>query len=131
MARLEAHLREHYGIDVKSIKELDQCVFVVTGKTRGEKWVARVDNVGRPWEQSAGDAEFLRYLEAQGFPAERIHEMPDFRGGRGLDDHGEVKEPGGIVAGSGSVRNPGAAQSPGAKRAAPGARTRGSSAGCR
>lgn len=108
MARLAAHLQEHYGIDAKPLKELDQCVFVAAPKKRGEpKWIVRVDGVGRPMAQAEGDAEFLRFLEAHDYPAERLHP----KGVTTFDDRAVMVT--GFVPGKGVFPTPAAAHAMG------------------
>ncbi|HVT70786.1 MAG TPA: phosphotransferase, partial [Trebonia sp.] len=67
--RVRSHLAARYGIDVTAMTELDACVWHV-GRADGPDWVARWFPARRG-AAVAGDAAILRYLEAQGFPAER------------------------------------------------------------
>jgi methyltransferase (TIGR00027 family) len=69
--RLPGHLERHYGIRVAKMGELDVGVMRVD-RVDGPSWVARVFPVARPLEATYGDAEILRILVAEGFPAERL-----------------------------------------------------------
>jgi Ser/Thr protein kinase RdoA (MazF antagonist) len=68
--RLRAHLEARYGIAVDALTELDLGVWRIS-RADGADWVARWFPARRPAEAVAGDAAILRYLAAQGFPAER------------------------------------------------------------
>ena len=68
--RLRAHLETEYGIEVTAMTDLDIGVWHV-GRADGPDWVARWFPARRGAEAVAGDAEILRYLAAQAFPAER------------------------------------------------------------
>jgi len=68
--RLQAHLEAAYGIRVKNMTELDVGVWQV-GRADGADWVARWFAASRPAGAVAGDAEILRYLAEQDYPAER------------------------------------------------------------
>jgi Ser/Thr protein kinase RdoA (MazF antagonist) len=68
--RLRAHLQTRYGITVTAMTELDLGVWRV-GRSEGPDWVARWFPARRPAEAVTGDAEILRYLAAEEFPAER------------------------------------------------------------
>jgi hypothetical protein len=89
---LKAHLEQHYGIGIDSIRPIDDDPAtrprdswpghypstLVVKHTDGQLWIARVfsssaDQVSRV----EGDAEILRFLAAHHFPAERVaHEVP-------------------------------------------------------
>lgn len=72
--QLVAHLRDHYGIDAVGATKLsvhNTYVFRVDRKD-GEPWVARAFPPGRPRAGVEGDAAILRFLERQGYPAERL-----------------------------------------------------------
>jgi Ser/Thr protein kinase RdoA (MazF antagonist) len=68
--RLRSHLAARYGIDVTALTELDLGVWRV-GRADGPDWVARWFAARRTAAAVAGDAEILRYLAAEQFPAER------------------------------------------------------------
>jgi Ser/Thr protein kinase RdoA (MazF antagonist) len=68
--RLGAHLAAHYPIEVERLARCDEGVYRVE-RSDGPDWVARVFPKGRAVEQAEADAEVLRQLEAQGYPAER------------------------------------------------------------
>ena len=68
--RLRSHLAATYAIQVETMTELDVGVWRV-GRADGPDWVARWFPARRPAEAAAGDAEILRYLAEQDFPAER------------------------------------------------------------
>jgi Ser/Thr protein kinase RdoA (MazF antagonist) len=67
---LPGHLEERYGIRVTAITRLDGGVAKVT-HDGGPPWVARIYLSSRPAARTEADAEVLRFLERQGFPAER------------------------------------------------------------
>jgi Ser/Thr protein kinase RdoA (MazF antagonist) len=72
--RLIAHLRDRYGIDATAATKLsvhNTYVFRVD-RNDGEPWVARAFPPARPRAGAEGDAAILRYLERQGYPAERL-----------------------------------------------------------
>jgi Ser/Thr protein kinase RdoA (MazF antagonist) len=72
--RLVAHLRDHYGIDAVSATKLsvhNTYVFRIDRKD-GDPWVARAFPPARPRAGVEGDAAILRFLERQGYPAERL-----------------------------------------------------------
>src|SRR5436305_5823194 len=72
--RLLAHVREHYGIDATAATKLsihNTYVFRID-RTDGEPWVARAFPPARPKAGVEGDADILRFLERQGYPAERL-----------------------------------------------------------
>jgi Ser/Thr protein kinase RdoA (MazF antagonist) len=71
LERLPAHLESAYGVRVAAIEPLDGGVMRVD-LAHGRRWVARVFPAGRPRRAVEGDAEVLRYLEAEGYPAERL-----------------------------------------------------------
>jgi Ser/Thr protein kinase RdoA (MazF antagonist) len=68
--RLQAHLADHYGVQVDAMTDLEVGVWRV-GRADGPDWVARWFPVRRSPETVAGDAEILTYLAAHEFPAER------------------------------------------------------------
>ena len=73
-AQVVAHLRDRYGIDAVEATQISvhhSYVFRVDLK-QGEPWVARVFPPGRSRTRVEGDAAILRFLEDQGFPAERL-----------------------------------------------------------
>ena len=72
--QLVAHLREHYGIDAVAATKLSvhkTYVFRID-RNDGEPWIARAFPPGRPTAGVEGDAAILRFLERQGYPAERL-----------------------------------------------------------
>jgi Ser/Thr protein kinase RdoA (MazF antagonist) len=72
--QLLAHLRERYRIDPVAATKLSvhkTYVFRID-RTDGEAWVARAFPPARPRAGVEGDAAILRFLERQGYPAERL-----------------------------------------------------------
>jgi Ser/Thr protein kinase RdoA (MazF antagonist) len=67
---LPGHLEQRYGIRVTQVTNLDGGVFKVE-RDGGPPWVARLHLSSRPPARTEADAEVLRFLERQGFPAER------------------------------------------------------------
>jgi Ser/Thr protein kinase RdoA (MazF antagonist) len=72
--RLLAHLRRRYGIDAVAATTISQHNDHVFRIDRGDgaPWIARVFPPARPSAGAEGDAEILRFLERQGYPAERL-----------------------------------------------------------
>ena len=73
-ATLPAHLEATYGITVEGIASLEPHGEGVIGVDRsdGPSWIARVFEQARPMARVQGDVALLRYLQEQGFPAERL-----------------------------------------------------------
>lgn len=72
--RLLAHLAERYGIDAATATRLSMhktYVFRIDRRD-GEPWIARAFPPARPRRGVEGDAAILRFLEQQGYPAERL-----------------------------------------------------------
>jgi Ser/Thr protein kinase RdoA (MazF antagonist) len=72
--RLLAHLRDRYGIDAVAARRLSvhkTYVFRID-RNDGGPWVARAFPPARPRAGVEGDAAILRFLERQGYPAERL-----------------------------------------------------------
>ncbi|HMK96426.1 MAG TPA: phosphotransferase [Acidimicrobiales bacterium] len=72
--RLIAHLRDRYGIDPVAATKLSvhkTYVFRID-RDNGSPWVARAFPPARPRAGAEGDAAVLRFLEQQGYPAERL-----------------------------------------------------------
>ncbi|GAB3435793.1 aminoglycoside phosphotransferase/kinase family protein [Flindersiella endophytica] len=72
--RLLTHLRDHYGIDPVAATRISvhkTYVFRID-RNDGDPWVARAFPPARPREGVEGDAAILRFLERQGYPAERL-----------------------------------------------------------
>ena len=72
--RLLAHLAERYGIDAVGATRLSvhkTYVFRID-RNDGEPWIARAFPPARPHRGIEGDAAILRFLERQGYPAERL-----------------------------------------------------------
>ncbi|WP_407309884.1 phosphotransferase enzyme family protein [Desulfosporosinus sp. SB140] len=67
---LTSHLESLYGIHVAQLVELDLGVFRAD-RNDGPSWVARLYSKEMPLERVRGDAEILRFLEQQNYPAER------------------------------------------------------------
>lgn len=67
---LPGHLEDRYGIRVTAMTRLTAGVFRVD-RAEGPPWVARLGLAARPLARIGADAEVLRFLERQGFPAER------------------------------------------------------------
>jgi len=71
--RLLAHLRQRYDIDAVAATKISQHndhVFRIDHGD-GASWIARVFPPARPRAGVEGDAAVLRFLERQGYPAER------------------------------------------------------------
>src|SRR5262245_13033180 len=71
--RLLVHLRDRYGIDASAATKLSvhkSYVFRID-RAAGSPWVARAFPPARPRAGVEGDAAILRFLERQGYPAER------------------------------------------------------------
>lgn len=66
---LATHLEDRYGIEVARITQIESVHRV--DRRDGPSWIARVFPASRPLEKIEGDAEILRFLEEQRFPAER------------------------------------------------------------
>jgi len=71
VARLVSHLESHYGIGVSQVATLDVGVFRIE-RHDGPSWVARSFPSRRTVDAVVADAEVLRFLAAQEFPAERL-----------------------------------------------------------
>jgi Ser/Thr protein kinase RdoA (MazF antagonist) len=69
--RLQSHLVSRYGIRVTKVAPLDAGVFLIR-RSDGPSWVARRFPAARSTEAARGDADVLRFLAAQDFPAERL-----------------------------------------------------------
>ncbi len=72
--RLLPHLRDRYGIDAVAATKLSvhkTYVFRIESSD-GAPWVARAFPPARPRAGAEGDAAILRFLERQGYPAERL-----------------------------------------------------------
>jgi Ser/Thr protein kinase RdoA (MazF antagonist) len=72
--RLLVHLRERYGIAAVAATRLSvhkTYVFRIDRRD-GDPWVARAFPPARPRAGVEGDAAILRFLERQGYPAERV-----------------------------------------------------------
>lgn len=67
---LRRHLTDRYGISVTAMLTLDQDV-VLMRRSDGPSWVARWFAARRSLEAVHGDAEILRWLAEQDYPAER------------------------------------------------------------
>lgn len=67
---LRKHIEAQYGVLVAELHRLDRGVYD-THLRDGRQWVTRVFSDRRPLAEVEGDAAILRYLEQQGFPAER------------------------------------------------------------
>jgi Ser/Thr protein kinase RdoA (MazF antagonist) len=70
---LLAHLRDHHRIDATAatpVSRHNDHVFRID-RGDGDPWIARVFPPARPKENVEGDAGILRFLERQGYPAER------------------------------------------------------------
>lgn len=83
--RLVAHLRDRHGVDAVSATPISQHVGYVmrVDRTDGDPWVARSFPPARPRAGAEGDAAILRFLERQGYPAERLpveDAVSDFEG---------------------------------------------------
>jgi hypothetical protein len=66
---LRAHVEERNGVRVASLHRLDRGVFSCDVQD-GQRWIVRGFAAERSLEQVKGDADILRHLETQGFPAE-------------------------------------------------------------
>ncbi len=69
--RLTQHLRDHYGLAVAGLTELDLGVYRVD-RADGAPWVARVFPPDRPEAAAAGDAQILNFLAERGYGSERV-----------------------------------------------------------
>lgn len=84
--RLLAHVRDRYGIDAVAATKVSvhkSYLFRIDRKDGGS-WIARAFPPARPRLGAEGDAAILRFLEANGFPAERLaadDAVSDFQGG--------------------------------------------------
>lgn len=84
-ARLLAHLRDRYSIAPVTATRLSvhkTYVFRIDRRD-GEPWVARAFPPARPRSRVEGDAAILRFLEREGYPAERLpvdDAVSDFEG---------------------------------------------------
>lgn len=67
---MPAHLEDRYGIRVAAMTKIVAGVFRVDREV-GPPWVARLSLASRPLARAEEDAGVLRFLERQGFPAER------------------------------------------------------------
>jgi Ser/Thr protein kinase RdoA (MazF antagonist) len=72
--RLLVHLRARYGIDaIAATKRSVHKTYVFRiDRNDGSPWVARAFPPARPRAGVEGDAAILRFLERQGYPAERL-----------------------------------------------------------
>jgi Ser/Thr protein kinase RdoA (MazF antagonist) len=85
LEKLRSYLEKHYSIRIASLDRLDRGVYRVN-RQEGSSWVVRAFPAERGIERVQGDAEVLRFLEQNGFPAERCA-RPDAvtsPGGRGV-----------------------------------------------
>jgi Ser/Thr protein kinase RdoA (MazF antagonist) len=71
---LRTHLQERYRVSVVGLEPLDRGVFRVRLQD-GRYWIARVFPIKRSVAQVEEDARILRFLEQQGFPAERCADV--------------------------------------------------------
>jgi Ser/Thr protein kinase RdoA (MazF antagonist) len=84
--RVLAHVRDRYAIDATAATQISMhntYVFRID-RNDGEPWVARAFPPARPRARVEGDATILRFLERQGYPAERLavdDAVSDFDGG--------------------------------------------------
>jgi Ser/Thr protein kinase RdoA (MazF antagonist) len=69
--RLQSHLESRYGIEVTESRRLDAGVFLFR-RSDGPSWVARQFPAARSTQAARGDADVLRFLAEQDFPAERL-----------------------------------------------------------
>jgi len=67
---LRKYLERHYKIQIVRFTRLDRGVFRAD-KTEGRSWIVRVFPMSRSLERIQGDAQILRFLEENNFPAER------------------------------------------------------------
>ena len=67
---LRSHLAERYGFRADTLFTFDEDV-VLLRREDGASWVARVFGPQRPRAAVEGDAAVLRWLQTQGYPAER------------------------------------------------------------
>jgi Ser/Thr protein kinase RdoA (MazF antagonist) len=85
--RLPAHLERTYGIGVSRLTPLEPWAPEHAQRVDlddGRSWVARLHPPSRPRSEVEGDAELLRFLETNDFPAERV--IPDGDPVSTLDD---------------------------------------------
>jgi Ser/Thr protein kinase RdoA (MazF antagonist) len=69
--RLQSHLESRHGIGVTEATRLDAGVFLFR-RPDGPSWVARWFPSARSKDAARGDADVLRFLAEQYFPAERL-----------------------------------------------------------
>jgi Ser/Thr protein kinase RdoA (MazF antagonist) len=70
LVKLRAYLEKRYEIRITELERLDRGVYRLDRK-EGGSWVARIFSAKRPLERTKGDADILRFLEKEKFPAER------------------------------------------------------------
>jgi len=70
LEKLRLYLEKRYGVRITGLIRLDRGVYQVKMEG-GRSWVARVFSAERGVERAQGDAEVLRFLEEQDFPAEK------------------------------------------------------------
>src|SRR5690349_5458734 len=72
--RLLAHLADRYGIHAVGATRLSvhKTYIFRIDRTDGDPWIARAFPPARPRRGVEGDAAILRFLEQQGYPAERL-----------------------------------------------------------
>jgi Ser/Thr protein kinase RdoA (MazF antagonist) len=73
--RLPAHLERTYGVGVTRLTPLEPWAPEHSQRVDlddGRAWVARLHPPSRPRREVEGDAELLRFLEDQDYPAERV-----------------------------------------------------------
>jgi Ser/Thr protein kinase RdoA (MazF antagonist) len=68
---LRSHIAERYGFRAHTLFSFDQDVGLLR-RDEGPSWVARTFAPSRSLEAVEGDAEILRWLETEGYPAERL-----------------------------------------------------------
>jgi hypothetical protein len=71
---VSAHLKRTYGGKVSAAAALDANVYGIDWAD-GRRWIARRALPARAIAATQGDAEILRFLEVEGFPAERCVQL--------------------------------------------------------
>ena len=85
LGKLRVFLEKRYDIKILILERLDRGVFRMDRQS-GRSWIVRIFPVDRPIERVQGDAEVLKFLEKNQFPAERCADPSPVTspGGRGV-----------------------------------------------
>lgn len=71
VSKLRLFLEKRYRLKISRLERLDRGVLFLEEPAEGKKWIVRIFSGNRPIERVNGDAEVLRFLELNNFPAER------------------------------------------------------------